>query len=242
MIKVDNVSMCYNLGREKINSLKEMIIKKLKGQLQFEQFYALKNIDFQIEKGDVLGVIGTNGAGKSTLLKLIAGILKPTVGKITVMGTVAPIIELGAGFDVELTARENIFLNGAVLGYTKRFIESKLDEIIKFSELQDFMDIPIRNYSSGMVARLAFSIATVVNPEILIIDEVLAVGDLPFQRKSYNKIREIMDGGTTVIYVSHAIETVEALCTKVLWLNKGTMMMFGDVAEVCEKYKDFCNH
>lgn len=240
MINVENVSMRFNLGRENIYTFKEFIVKKLKGQIKVEEFWALKDISLNLEKGQVLGILGVNGAGKSTLLKVISGVLKPTTGKVKVEGIIAPMIELGAGFDSELTASENIFLNGAILGYSKEFIKSKYDDIVEFSELQDFMNVPIRNFSSGMIARLAFSISTLVQPEILIIDEILGVGDAPFQIKSNNRIKELMNGGTTVILVSHSIQTIKDLCTKAVWLDHGAIKDFGEAKDVCKKYEDFC--
>ena len=200
------------------------------------EFWALKDISFHIEQGDVLGVVGANGAGKSTLLKVVSGVLKPTEGTVNVQGKIAPMLELGAGFDSELTARENIFLNGAILGYKKKFLESKYNEIVEFSELQDFMDVPVRNFSSGMLARLAFSISTLVNPEVLIVDEILSVGDLAFQKKSYDKMEKMIHGGTTVLFVSHAADTIQKMCNKAIWLDKGKLIMFGSAQEVCAEY------
>lgn len=236
-IIVKNVSMCFNISNEKISSFKEYVIKLLKRQLFFKEFWALKNISFEVKKGEVFGVIGLNGAGKSTLLKIIAGILKPTKGIVKVRGSMAPLIELGAGFDMDLTGRENIFLNGAILGYSKKFMLEKFDEIVDFSELHDFIDVPLKNYSSGMKARLGFSIATIVKPEILIIDEVFAVGDLKFQEKCERKIKNMLSENTTVIFVSHSINQVKKLCDRVLWLEKGTIKMIGDAKEVCREYK-----
>lgn len=241
MIKVDDVSMRFILGNDRVTTLKEFFIKKVRRELKSEEFWALRNISFQIDKGDVLGLVGTNGAGKSTLLKIVAGVMKPTTGSITRLGTLAPMIELGAGFDMELTARENVFLNGAILGYTKEFLEEKYDEIIAFSELQHFMDVPVRNFSSGMVARLAFSIATLVAPQILIVDEILSVGDPPFQQKSQGKMMEMIQGGATVLFVSHSLREVEKLCKKVMWLDHGQMKMIGDTSTVLDAYKDFCH-
>ena len=215
MIKVDNVSMRFNLGIEKNFSLKLFFInlfkpRKKKGKKP--DFWALKDVSFKVKRGEVVGFIGSNGAGKSTMLKVIAGVMKPTKGKVEVHGNICPMIELGAGFDMDLTARENIFLNGAVLGYSKKFIEEKFDEIVEFSELKDFLDVPVRNFSSGMTARLAFSIATVVDPEILIVDEILSVGDMAFQAKSEAKMRSMIGGGTTVLYVSHSIDSIKSIC------------------------------
>ena len=193
-------------------------------------------MSFKVEKGEVLGFVGSNGAGKSTLLKIVAGVMKPTKGKVLVGGNICPMIELGAGFDLDLNARENIYLNGAVMGYSKSFLDSKFQEIVDFSELQDFLDVPVRNFSSGMVARLAFSVATIVDPEILIVDEILSVGDLNFQNKSENKMRSLISGGTTVLYVSHSIKSIESLCDRVVWLEHGKVIMVGKTDDVCKAY------
>ncbi len=203
---------------------------------EVNEFWALTDVSFEIKKGEVVGLIGSNGAGKSTTLKVVSGVMKPTKGKVTVNGVISPMIELGAGFDQELTARENVYLNGAILGYSKKFIESKYNEIVEFSELKDFMEVPVKNFSSGMTAKLAFSIATVVNPEILIVDEILSVGDIKFQEKSRNKMMEMIKGGTTVLYVSHSLESIKQLCTKVIWLEHGKIQMIGGPNEVCDEY------
>ena len=242
MIKVKNVSMRFNLGIEKNFSLKQFFIdtlspKKRIDKKEKKQFWALSDVSFEVKKGEVLGFVGTNGAGKSTLLKIIAGVMKPTKGTVEIGGNICPMIELGAGFDMDLTARENIFLNGAVLGYSKEFIEEKFDEIVDFSELHDFLNVPVRNFSSGMVARLAFSIATVVDPEILIVDEILSVGDIAFQDKSQKKMRSMIGGGTTVLFVSHSIAQIKDLCDRVVWLEHGQTQEIGPANEVCEKYK-----
>ena len=242
MIKVDNVSMRFNLGIEKNFSLKLFFInlfkpRKKKGKKP--DFWALKDVSFKVKRGEVVGFIGSNGAGKSTMLKVIAGVMKPTKGKVEVHGNICPMIELGAGFDMDLTARENIFLNGAVLGYSKKFIEEKFDEIVEFSELKDFLDVPVRNFSSGMTARLAFSIATVVDPEILIVDEILSVGDMAFQAKSEAKMRSIIGGGTTVLYVSHSIDSIKSICDKAVWLDHGKVVKMGPAAEICDEYCKF---
>lgn len=237
MIEINNVSIKFNMSNEKISSLKEYFIKRMKKQIRYQEFWALRDINFIVEKGTVLGIIGLNGAGKSTLLKTVSGILKPTTGTVNIYGTIAPLIELGAGFDMELTARENIYLNGAVLGYNRKFIDEKFEEIIEFSEMKEFIDVPLKNYSSGMVARIAFAIATLVKPDLLIVDEILSVGDFKFQEKCENKIKEMMDGGTTVIIVSHSINQIEELCNKVIWLEKGTVKMIGSTEEVCNAYK-----
>lgn len=239
MIKLENVSMKFNLGIEKNFSIKQAFVNffsfKHKKKKK-EYFWALQDISFEIKKGEVVGLIGSNGAGKSTLLKIVSGVMKPTEGKVTVNGIISPMIELGAGFDSELTARENIFLNGAILGYSKQFIESKFDEIVEFSELKDFLDVPVKNFSSGMTAKLAFSIATVVNPEILIVDEILSVGDIKFQEKSKNKMLEMIKGGTTVLYVSHSLNSIKELCDKVVWIEHGKMIKMGETKKICEEY------
>ena len=236
-VEVKNVTMEFNMSKEKVDSIKEYFIKLVKRELHFEQFLALKDVSVTIEQGDVFGIVGLNGSGKSTLLKVISGILKPTKGTVKTVGTISPMIELGAGFDMDLTARENIFLKGSVLGYSKQMMEEKFDEILEFSELQPFVDVAVKNYSSGMVARLAFAIATITKPDILIVDEILAVGDFLFQQKCEKRIREMMDRGTTVIIVSHTIEQIERLCKHVLWLEHGNMKMLGDTKTVCDAYK-----
>jgi ABC-type polysaccharide/polyol phosphate transport system ATPase subunit len=228
--------MTFNLADDNVNQLKEYIVKLLKGQLKYTEFKALSDVSLTVKKGGVLGIIGDNGAGKSTLLKIISGVLKPSSGSVTVKGTIAPMLELGAGFDSELSARENVVLNGAILGYTEEFIKSTYGEIMDFSELWDFANVPVRNFSSGMVARLAFSIATLVTPEILIVDEVLSVGDEGFRRKSEAKMMEMMRGGATVIFVSHNINQLRELCSDVLWLERGRVKMLGEPLEVCNEY------
>ncbi len=237
MIEVKNVSMRFNMAKEKHESLKEYFLAAVQGKLQFEEFYALRDVSFIVEKGDFYGLIGLNGSGKSTLLKIISGVFKPSAGSTVVHGTIAPLIELGAGFDMDLTARENIYLNGTVLGMTPKYIDSKFDEIVEFSELQDFLDVPLKNYSSGMVSRIAFAIATVTKPDVLIADEILSVGDFLFQEKCEKRMRELMSGGTTVILVSHSIEQIERMCNKVTWLEKGRVRMTGDMRTVCDAYK-----
>lgn len=237
MIEVKNVTMKFRMSDQPINSLKEIFTTALRGKLNFNEFLALDNISFDLEKGKTLGLIGKNGAGKSTTLKLISGILKPTSGTIITRGNIVPMLELGAGFDLELTGRENIYLNGAILGYSKEYLESKYDEIVEFAEIGDFVDMPIRNYSSGMMARLAFSIASVVQPEILIVDEILAVGDVAFQEKSFNRMKELMSGGATVLFVSHDIEKIEEMCDKVIWLEHGKIIDEGPAKKICAKYK-----
>ena len=240
MIDIKNVSMKFNLGIEKDFSIKQAFINFFSGKKKKKKddyFWALKNVNFHINKGEVVGLVGSNGAGKSTLLKVVSGVMKPTEGEVIVNGNISPMIELGAGFDAELTARENIYLNGAVLGYSKKFIDEKFDEIVEFSELQDFLEVPVKNFSSGMTAKLAFSIATVVNPEILIVDEILSVGDMRFQEKSKQKMMSMINGGTTVLYVSHSINSIKGICTKAVWIEHGEVQMIGDVNKVCEAYK-----
>ena len=237
IIKVDNVSMCFNLSTEKHESLKEYLLAMVQGRLQYDEFYALRDVSLDIMPGDFYGLVGLNGSGKSTLLKTIAGVYKPSKGKVTVNGTIAPLIELGAGFDMDLTARENIYLNGTVLGFSPKYLDEKFDEIVEFSELQNFLDVPLKNYSSGMVARIGFAIATITKPDILIADEVLSVGDFLFQQKCEKRMKELMAGGTTVILVSHSIEQNERMCSKVAWLSHGRLRMNGDTQTVCNAYK-----
>ena len=228
--------MKFNLMEERVDTLKEYIVKLLKRKLLYNEFISLDHVTFSIQKGDVLGIVGLNGAGKSTLLKILAGVLKPTSGSVSVKGSIAPLIEVGAGFDPELTARENIYLNGAILGYSRKFIDSKFDEIIEFAELERFVNVPVKNFSSGMYTRLGFSIATIVNPEILIVDEVLSVGDFKFQEKSKKRIEELMSGGTTVILVSHDNDIIKKMCNKVLWLESGKIKMYGSTQVVLDAY------
>lgn len=236
IICVNNASVRFNIASERIDSIKEYFIKLMKRQLMFQEFFALKNINLHVKKGESWGIIGVNGSGKSTLLKLVCGILKPYTGTVELRGTVAPLIELGAGFDMDLTARENIFLNGAVLGHSRKFMKEKFDEIVEFAELQGFLDMPIKNYSSGMAARLGFSIATVVRPDVLIVDEILSVGDYAFQKKCEKRMNELLSGGTTLLYVSHSVDSVKKLCTHALWLEKGEEKMRGDATTVCDSY------
>ena len=235
-IEVDNVSMKFNLSREKVDSLKDYIFKTIKREIQYNEFWALKNVSFSVEKGDRVGILGLNGAGKSTLLKVISGVFKPTEGHVDKHGKMVPLLELGAGFDPQYTGKENIYLYGAMLGYTKKFIDSKYDEIVEFSELQKFMDVPVKNYSSGMKSRLGFSIATVVEPKILILDEVLSVGDAKFRKKSEKKIMSMFDSGVTVLIVSHSLEQVQRLCNKAMILEKGKLIAYGDIAPISEQY------
>ncbi len=245
MVEVDGVSMMFNLGIEKGFSIKQWFteIGKRKQKLEEKKkndFWALRDVSFKIRKGQVFGFVGSNGAGKSTLLKIVAGVIKPTKGTVRTWGNICPMIELGAGFDPQLTARENIYLDGAIMGYSKEFIDSKFEEIVEFSELRDFLDVPVQNFSSGMTARLAFSIATVVDPEILIVDEILSVGDIAFQEKSQKKMMSMITGGTTVLFVSHSAEQVKRLCDTILWLDRGEIRRIGG-KEICDEYVAFMN-
>lgn len=235
-VSVENVSMKFNLSQEVVDNLKEYVIKLLKRELFFQEFWALKDITFQVKKGEKVGIIGLNGAGKSTLLKLISGVMKPTTGTIKVNGSIAPLLELGGGFDPNYTGRENIYLRGALLGYSKEFIESKFDEIVEFAELEEFIDVPIKNYSSGMISRLGFSISTMVQPQILILDEVLAAGDAKFRKKSQDRMNSMLNEKTTVILVSHSMAQIRNLCTRALWLEDGRLVMDGPSKEVTESY------
>lgn len=237
-VKVCDVSMKFHLAENQAASIKEFTTRLIKGDISYRDFWALKNINFELKKGEVLGIIGTNGSGKSTLLKIIAGIMKPTEGYVETVGAIAPMLELGSGFELEMTGRENIYLNGAILGYSEELINSHFDEIVDFSELRDFIDVPIRSYSSGMLARLAFSVATMTRPEILIVDEILSVGDDTFQTKSRTKMMEIMEEGSNVLFVSHSIEQIREICGRVVWLDKGEMKMIGPTKKVCDAYEN----
>lgn len=237
MINVNNVSVHFKLSTDRISSLKEFAVRSFQKKVECKEFWALKNVSFYVARGETLGIIGHNGAGKSTLLKVVSGILKPVQGSVTLEGNVAPMLELGAGFDMDLTGYENIMLNGAILGYSKEFLESKFDEIVTFSELGQFINQRIRNYSSGMLARLAFSIAAVVEPEILIVDEVLSVGDADFQQKSQTRMLELMGSGTTVLFVSHNLNQIREMCDKVLWLEHGEVIDFDETDKVCNRYQ-----
>ncbi|MFC4805315.1 ABC transporter ATP-binding protein [Filifactor villosus] len=237
IVEIKDVSMMFNLSKEKVDNIKEYAIKILKRQLMFQEFWALKNVSFDIKRGESVGLIGLNGSGKSTLLKIIAGVLKPTKGRVNVYGSIAPLIELGAGFDIELSAKENIYLNGAILGYSRKEIKERFEDIVDFAQLWEFIDVPIKNFSSGMIARLGFSIATISDPDILIVDEILSVGDLPFQRKCEKRIDEVTKAGATVILVSHSLEQVRDICKKAVWLEKGTMICHGNVDEVVGEYQ-----
>lgn len=238
MIELNHVGMSFNIANEQLNSLKEYFIKIAKKELFFKEFVALQDIDVTINRGDVYGIVGTNGSGKSTLLKIIAGVLEPTKGTCSINGTIAPLIELGAGFDAELSARENTYLNGALLGYSKKFIDENFDAIVDFAEVQEFIDMPLKNYSSGMVARIAFAIATATTPDILVVDEALSVGDFLFQEKCERRIADLVDNhGTTLLFVSHSIDQVERVCKQAVWIEKGHMRMKGSAREVCEAYR-----
>lgn len=238
IIEVKNVSMRFNLATEKIDTIKEYFLKLLKGQLMFNEFYALKDVNLTVNRGEAVALIGANGSGKSTLLKCIAGVLYPTTGSIEVRGSIAPLIELGAGFDSDLTARENIYLNGAVLGHDRKFMDEHFQSIVDFAELWDFIDVPVKNFSSGMVARLGFAIATEVSADILVVDEILAVGDFRFQMKCKERMEKMMEGGTTLLFVSHSEKQVKELCQKAVWLEKGERKFFGSATEAFSKYKE----
>lgn len=238
MIEVKNVSMVFNLATERVDTLKEYVLKLAKHQLMVQKFYALRDINLEIERGEAVALIGVNGSGKSTLLKVIAGVLHPTTGSVQVHGSIAPMIELGAGFDPELTARENIFLNGAVLGHGRKFMEAHFQSIVDFAELWDFVDVPVKNFSSGMVARLGFAIATEVSADVLVVDEILAVGDFRFQQKCKERISQMMENGTTLLFVSHNEEQVKELCKRAVWLRHGKLMADGTVEEVCNLYRN----
>lgn len=237
IIDVSHVTMKFNMPTEKLDNMKEFFIKLLKRQIRYDQFTALEDISFSVKRGEVVGIVGLNGSGKSTILKIISGILSPTDGTVEVEGTISPLIELGAGFDFELTAKENIYLNGSVLGFDRKFISEKYNEILDFAELREFENIAIKNFSSGMIARLGFAVATLVKPDILIVDEILSVGDFLFQKKCEKRISELMDGGTTVLIVSHSLDQIERLCSRVIWIEKGKLIMDGNTNLICEKYK-----
>lgn len=241
MIEVRDVTMRFRMANDRVNSLKEFLVQTIRGTLKYREFTALHNVSFEVNRGEVVGLIGHNGAGKSTVLKVISGILKPTEGSVTVHGNVVPMLELGSGFDFDMSGRENIFLNGAIMGFTEEFLQARFDEIVEFSELGQFIDVPLRNYSSGMVARLAFAVAALVDPEILIVDEVLAVGDAQFQEKSKRRMLELMGGGTTVLFVSHNMGQIRELCDRVVWLEQGEMIDFGPTEELCRRYEESMN-
>lgn len=237
MVEVEEVSIRFNLEKERVNSIKEYILRRMKGKIEYDEFWALKNVSFQVEKGDSVGLVGLNGSGKSTLLKVIASVLKPTKGEVKIHGTIAPLIELGAGFDFDLTGRENVFLNGSILGYSRKQMMEYYDDIVEFSELSEFMDVPVKNYSSGMLSRLAFAIATIGKPDILIVDEVLSVGDFRFQQKCEQRIQNMIGDETTVLFVSHSIEQVKTICRRAVWLEKGQVKMIGTSEEVGNLYE-----
>ena len=239
MLSINHVTMNFRMVNDKIDSLKEYIVKLLQGKLVYNKLTVLDDITFSVEKGEVIGIIGRNGAGKSTLLKIISGVLQPTSGQVETFGNIVPMLELGAGFDAELSGKENIYLNGAILGYSEQFLNEKFDEIVEFSELGNFIEMPIRNYSSGMMARLAFSIATVVNPEILIVDEILSVGDVGFQNKSRARMMELMGGGTAVLFVSHSLNQIREMCNRVVWLENHKIYLMGETQSVCDAYQKF---
>lgn len=236
IVDVDNVTVRFNKANQKVDNLKEYFVRLIRRQLMFQEFIALKDVNLKIKKGEAWAIIGTNGSGKSTLLKVISRILKPYKGKVTVNGSIASLIELGAGIDPRLTARENIYLNGCILGYTKQYIDERFDAIVEFSELEDFLDSPVQNFSSGMKSRLGFSVATMVEPDVLIVDEVLSVGDVLFRKKCMNRMNEMLSRGTTLLFVSHNMATVKSMCDKAIWLNKGEVVMSGDMEEVCNEY------
>lgn len=236
IIEVNDVSVMFRLYRERVDGIKEFVIKKIKNQISYDEFWALKEIQFDVGRGEAIGLVGRNGSGKSTLLKTIAGVLKPTNGNVVIKGTVAPMIELGAGFDTELTAAENVFLNGAILGYPREMLEENMEKIIEFSELGDFMDVPIKNFSSGMFARLGFAVATIYTPDILIVDEILSVGDWQFQEKCQRRIHEMLEQGTTLLFVSHSMEQVKSICNRAILINHGEMLMDDSVDKVWERY------
>ena len=236
VVQVKDVSMHFNMAADNINSIREYLTKLTQKRLFFEDFIAVNHVSFDVKKGEVFGIVGTNGSGKSTLLKMIAGVLTPTSGEVITSGKIAPLIELGAGFDMELTGKENVYLNGAVLGYSKAFIDEQYNGIVEFSEIGDFINMPLKNYSSGMVSRIAFAIATAVEPDILISDEILSVGDFLFQEKCMKRIKNLMDKGTTVLFVSHSIDQIRSICDRALWIEKGKMQIIGAVDEVCDAY------
>lgn len=240
-VEVNNVSILFNLNKEKVDNIKEYFVKLVTRKLMFTEFWALKDISFTVNKGERLGILGFNGAGKSTLLKTVAGVLKPTKGTVTVHGVIAPLLELGAGFDSNYSGKENIFLYGATMGYSRKYIQERYDEIVEFSELKEFIDVPVKNYSSGMKARLGFAIATAVEPEVLILDEVLSVGDAKFRRKSEAKVRSMFDKGVTVLFVSHSTEQVRRLCDNAIILDKGRIIAQGEVNEICDIYEGIVN-
>ena len=238
VVDVNHVSMRFNLAQEKTETLKEYLVKMIKGQLMFNEFFALKDVSFQVRRGESVALIGSNGSGKSTMLKVVAGVMYPSAGSCSVQGAIAPMIELGAGFDMDLTARENVFLNGAVLGHDREYMQQHFDEIIDFAELRDFIDVQVKNFSSGMIARLGFSIATAVAADLLVVDEVLAVGDFMFQQKCMERLDRMLAGGTTLLFVSHSSDQVRRLCQRAIWLDHGVKRGDGPSDEVCSMYEE----
>ncbi len=236
IIEASHISMGFKMDLNRVTSLKEWVVTWLTGHRSYQTFWALNDVSFEVYRGEVVGIIGRNGSGKSTLLKIISGLFRPTKGTVQVNGSIVPMLELGSGFDPELTGRENVYLNGAILGYSESFLKERFPDILAFSELGDFIDMPLKTYSSGMMMRLAFSVATIVQPEILIVDEILAVGDEAFQKKSRAKMMELMGGGTTVLYVSHSLDQIRELCSRVIWLDSGKVVMQGPAQEVCDAY------
>lgn len=239
VVDAKNISMEFNMNQEKTDNFKEFVIKALKKELRFQSFWALKDVSVQVKKGEKVAFIGLNGAGKSTLLKIIAGVMKPTKGTVEVKGSIAPLLSLGAGFDQNYSGRENIYLNGSILGHSRAYMDKRFDEIVEFSELGEFIDVPVKNYSSGMRSRLAFSIATSVNPDILMLDEVLSVGDMAFQQKCKDKMNNMMSGDVSLLFVSHSVKQVRSMCDKAYWIDHGNLMAYGEVNEVCDKYEEY---
>ena len=236
VIRVNDVTIRFNMASEKIDNLKEYVIKFLKKELLFQEFLAVKHASFEIRRGEAWALVGSNGSGKSTLLKAICGILKPYQGNVEIHGKISPLLELGAGFDMNLTARENIYLNGTIVGHSMAFMREHFDEIVEFAEIEEFLDSPVKNFSSGMRARLGFAVATIVKPDILVVDEILAVGDYAFQQKCMARMNEMLSGGTTLLFVSHSIDQVRRLCDHAVWINKGKIMQIGEVNQVCDAY------